>query len=382
MDEILKGVCGNHAYHAKAGNMEELVYMNKMQMSARIAAICLLSLLLLLTAVLAWGCRKAEPSESEEDKVVEEETAGEETVTLTLYFRKSTQDVPRLAPERRTVEGVTDAYRSAMEELIAGPSPDSGLDPVLPDTVRVLGIEERQGILTVDVSIEILTDAPKVGVSATTEGLALAAIANTLTEFDGVDKVRLLIEGTQSGEVRGRHVEDFWGHVGLPEYLERNEEAIYKGQEAGQGGGDATEWRGGIAFGTSPQKVGGAADGLKVASLRFYDHGSYFRVVFDIARQDGTVAPDCPATRAEWLAAAGGVKVSIGGILEVSNQAASGRETGDSLVPSIGFTGINAGRAEYIAALSREAPFFLHYMANPMRIILDLEKSPGAQPDI
>lgn len=341
--------------------------------------LCLLSLLLLLTSAIAWGCSKAKTAEPEKEEAVEEEEAKGETVTLTLYFRKATADRIWLAPEEREVEDVADPYRAAMEELIAGPSPGSGLDPVLPSTVRVLAVEERDGVLTVDVSREILTDASQVGVSATTEGLALTAIANTMTEFKGVEKVKLLIEGMQSGEVGGRHVEDFWGHTGLPEYLERNEGVIYSDSGQGQ---TSQSWQGGISFGTSPQRIEGAADGLKVASVRFYDHGSYFRAVFDIVRMDGTEAPACPATTAEWVPAAGGVKVSLSGILEVSNQAKGNLDTGDDLARSIGFMGITGGRAEYMIAASRQAPFFLHYMSGPMRVILDLEKAPGAQPDV
>ena len=40
------------------------------------------------------------------------------------------------------------------------------------------------------------------------------------TSEPGVPAVR--IEGKQSGMVDGLFIEDFWGHVGLPEYLERD----------------------------------------------------------------------------------------------------------------------------------------------------------------
>lgn len=190
-----------------------------------------LSLLLLLAAITAWGCTKSEPVEpSQEQKVEEGEEEGikEETVALTLYFRYNTGTREWLAPQERTVPGVTDPYRAAMEELIKGPTPDSQLYPVLPNTVKVLEIGVADGVCTVNVSKEILTDANQVGVSASGEELALSAIADTLTEFEEVSKVKLLIEGVQSGMVEGRFVEDFWGHMGLPEYLERNEDIIYK----------------------------------------------------------------------------------------------------------------------------------------------------------
>jgi spore germination protein GerM len=196
-----------------------------------VVAISLLSLLLLSTALMVWGCGQTKPAEPPEQEQAGPDGGGgakEETVTVTLYFRRSVETQEWLSPEQRTVTGVSDPYRAAMEQLIVGPTPGTQLYAVLPDTVKVLDIEVADGVCTVDVSAEILTDANQVGVSASGEGLALSAIANTLTEFEGVARVKLLVEGMQSGMVEGRFVEDFWGHVGLPEYLERNEDLIYK----------------------------------------------------------------------------------------------------------------------------------------------------------
>lgn len=185
-------------------------------------------LLSVLGVFAAWGCTGTEPAqpvEQEEAKESDEEASQGQQTTVTLYFRYDVDTQGWLAPEERTVSG--DPLLRAMQELIAGPAPDSQLHPVLPDTVKVLGIGVEGGICTVNASKEILTDANQVGVSASGEGLALAAIANTLTQFAEVDKVELLVEGVQSGMVEGRFVEDFWGHMGLPEYLERNEDLIY-----------------------------------------------------------------------------------------------------------------------------------------------------------
>ena len=205
--------------------------MGTRKRAAIITLISAATVLLLLAAFTACGCDRSQPTpDSAAEKKAEEDVqegngAGE--YDLTLYFHYSADKRELLAPQERTVSGVTDPYRTAMEELIAGPEPGTQLLPVLPDTVEVLDIEVADGIATVDVSKEILTDANQVGVSAEKEGLALSAIANTMTEFDEVSRVKLLIEGMQSGMVEGRFVEDFWGHTGLPEYLERNEDIIF-----------------------------------------------------------------------------------------------------------------------------------------------------------
>ena len=199
--------------------------------NARKWALQVLVILLLATLAVsgAWGCARSEPVEPQEKEEAgedAEEAAEEEQTTVALYFRYDADTQGWLAPEERTVSG--DPLLRAMQELIAGPAPDSQLQPVLPDTVQVLDIGVEDGICTVNVSKEILTDANQVGVSASGEGLALAAIADTLTQFAEVDKVKLLVEGVQSGTIEGRFVEDFWGHMGLPEYLERNEDLIYE----------------------------------------------------------------------------------------------------------------------------------------------------------
>ncbi|MDD3718449.1 MAG: GerMN domain-containing protein [Actinomycetota bacterium] len=197
-----------------------------------VVAISLLCLLLLAGAIAASGCEKtttAPPQEQEGAGKESGENGAEEATTVTLYFRRSVESQEWLSPERRTLSGASDPYRAAMELLIQGPEAGSQLHPVLPDSVKVIDIAVADGVCTVDFSAEILTDANQVGVSASGEGLALAAIANTLTEFEGVASVKLLVEGVQSGMVEGRFVEDFWGHVGLPEYLERSEGVIYTG---------------------------------------------------------------------------------------------------------------------------------------------------------
>ncbi|WP_287155474.1 GerMN domain-containing protein [Candidatus Solincola tengchongensis] len=189
-------------------------------------------LALLLSLFLLPGCGKSKPATGEEGKEEaeaqgEQETAEEgteaKTVTLTLYFIKSEPSDMYLVAQKRTIPYTTAVARAAMEELIKGPSGGDGLIAAFPGTVKVLDVSIRDGVCTVNLSKEILTDKAKQGgAGAAMEGLALISIANTLTEFPTIQKVKLLIEGKQSGQVDGFYVEDFWGHVGLPEYLERN----------------------------------------------------------------------------------------------------------------------------------------------------------------
>lgn len=195
----------------------------------RAMPVLLLALGVLLASLCAVGCDRTEPAgetREEEREVAEVVEPRPQAATLTLYFRESDGEDEWLRAEERTLPEVADACRAALEELIAGPAPGSGLFAVLPPTVRVLDVKVAGGVCTANVSGEILSDAAAFGVSALGEELALAAIANTLTELDGVTRVKLLVEGTQSGMVGGRPIEDFWGHMGLPEYLERDPSLI------------------------------------------------------------------------------------------------------------------------------------------------------------
>lgn len=208
--------------------------MNRTRWSSlTLALVCIT----LLVSLLLPGCGKARTTTGEEKPEGEAEyqaekqevEEGEEvrTTTLTLYFIKSGPMDFYLVPEKRTIPYTQAVARAAMEELIKGPSEGSELLAAFPATVKVLDVSIEDGVCTVNLSKEILTDKnAQGGAGAAMEGLALISIANTLTEFPTIQKVRLLIEGKQSGMVDGLYVEDFWGHVGLPEYLERDMSAV------------------------------------------------------------------------------------------------------------------------------------------------------------
>ncbi|NPV88034.1 GerMN domain-containing protein [Coprothermobacteraceae bacterium] len=114
----------------------------------------------------------------------------------------------------------------ALEAMIAGPE-DLSLGRPMPPTTRILGFSVQDGVANVNLSREVITDAHKYcPVSSGGEAMALNAIANTLTEFDAIKNVKLTIEGKNQGEIDGRRIEEFWGHVGLPPVLTRNENVI------------------------------------------------------------------------------------------------------------------------------------------------------------
>lgn len=93
---------------------------------------------------------------------------------------------------------------AALQELIRGPSPNEDLHPAVPKETRLLGIEISDGLANTNFSRELQTEFNG---GAQLEALLVDAIVHTLTHFDHIDEVQILVEG----EV----VESIAGHVGV-----------------------------------------------------------------------------------------------------------------------------------------------------------------------
>ncbi len=148
--------------------------------------------------------------------------------TVTLYFASIEDNQPYLAEEIRQIEDPGNICKTAIEELIKGPATE-GLYPTLPSDTIVNSVIVSNGLATVDFNIRIINNFEEIPHSSATETLAIYSIVNTLTEFEEIERVRITIEGSDSGEIDGYMVEDFWGHIGIYEVFERNEEIIKDG---------------------------------------------------------------------------------------------------------------------------------------------------------
>ncbi len=147
------------------------------------------------------------------------------TRSVTLYFAIMEGQDFYLAPEARQVDASGNIYEEAIRQLIAGPT-RKDLFPTIPSDTAVNSVKVSDGLAAVDFDIRIISNFQEIPHSSTTEALAIYSIVNTLTGFDGIDRVRITIEGVESGDVEGFYVEDFWGHIGIYEEFRRNEEII------------------------------------------------------------------------------------------------------------------------------------------------------------
>lgn len=147
------------------------------------------------------------------------------TRKVSLYFAVSTDTDAYLTEEIREISVSKELYKNVVEELIKGPQSDQ-LYRTIPSNVKVNSVKISEGTATVDFSKEIITNFQEIPHSSTTEVLAIFSIVNTLTEFEEIKKVKITIEGKDSGQVDGLYIEDFWGHVGIYEEFTRNEDII------------------------------------------------------------------------------------------------------------------------------------------------------------
>ena len=134
---------------------------------------------------------------------------------VTVYYARTTLTDSYLVPVKATVPAGTDAMRGAVELLARGPAPETGLERLIPEGTRVLGVTASGDLATADFSSEIRTRFPG---GSRTEELLVWSIVNTLTEFPGITRVQILVEGKKE--------ESIGGHVGIDTPLERNPDLI------------------------------------------------------------------------------------------------------------------------------------------------------------
>lgn len=137
-----------------------------------------------------------------------------EDTAVTLYF--SDDQAEFLVPETRQIANVPDTAKAAIEELIKGPQED-GNNATIPSGTQVLGVEVNQGIAYVNFSKELIDNHWG---GSTGELMTISSIVNTLTEFENIQKVQILVEG--------KVVETIAGHADVSKPFARNEAIVKK----------------------------------------------------------------------------------------------------------------------------------------------------------
>ncbi|MCX7745663.1 MAG: GerMN domain-containing protein [Clostridia bacterium] len=138
-----------------------------------------------------------------------------EEKTITLYF--AAEDAEKLMAEHRKVnlfKGET-LEKAVIQELKRGPA-NKNLFSVIPEGTRILSVQTKDGICTVNFSKEFVENNHS---GSAGESMTIYSIVNSLTELPRVKKVKFLIEGKER---------DVYIHTILDEPFTRNESIIKK----------------------------------------------------------------------------------------------------------------------------------------------------------
>ncbi|NLO21249.1 MAG: spore gernimation protein [Syntrophomonadaceae bacterium] len=177
---------------------------------------CLKYLFLLMFLVGVAGCSLRE---SPAPDPAPNEPPVLETMEVAVYYLKSTNNDMYLVREVHEVDKTKAVAQAALNELIHSTPVTEGAFNVLPSDTRINGIQIEEGLATVDFSSQVL----QANVGSSGEGLGIASIVNTLTEFPTIQRVQFIVDGDPEKGM------DWWGHVGLYEQpFTKNLSVVYE----------------------------------------------------------------------------------------------------------------------------------------------------------
>lgn len=126
-----------------------------------------------------------------EINLIKPEKLGDKLSKVMVYYqKKGTGRYSYFAPLTKLVSGYTNSAEAALNVLLEGPDPKTGLKNPFPVGTKLLGVEVNDGVAYVNFSEEILN------VSTLAEERAIVkAVTLTLREFPAIKKVRLFVNG-------------------------------------------------------------------------------------------------------------------------------------------------------------------------------------------
>ena len=289
-------------------------------------------------------------------------------VDLTLYFRHGRGPESYLTPRTRQVQLDDAKPRTALELLLRGPrrGDQARVQPALPRTTKVRRFGISNAVANVTLSHHAVTDARRVGRRPEHEALALAAVANTLTEFPEVERVRLRIEGRS-----GRR---FWGFWGLPGTLIRDTSVIDP-QQGARVVPPVEE------FSRFAQRVGvrhpNRARQPAIAAVRARSFATYTRLTVEITAHNGAdLRGPVPPSRARNLRR-GALELQV---LGRPSSAVAGNILDALSDPTFSKARVRVrGKPHRIVITLRSRTrarhaFNLHALSEPARIVLDIRR--------
>ncbi len=129
-------------------------------------------------------------------------------------------------------------------------------------------------------------------------------------------------------------------------------------------------------FSRETQEIGEDISGVLITGIRTWDHGNFFRLVFDITNSQNKI----PKARSALVGGEQRIVLEISGISkDIDLQTAFIGNTlnfQDKVVKAISgkFLSDKEGKVQYEITLSQDSAFRLQGLTDPPRIVLDIEK--------
>ncbi|HHW70732.1 MAG TPA: GerMN domain-containing protein [Clostridiales bacterium] len=112
-------------------------------------------------------------------------------VVTVFYHNRTSSQYSYLVPITRIIAHDSPTLEKAIEELIKGPKPESGLDFDIPLGTKLLGVQIEDGIASINFSSEF----KNLSSYSNNEEIVIRAICMTAKQFPTVEKVNILVEG-------------------------------------------------------------------------------------------------------------------------------------------------------------------------------------------
>lgn len=331
-----------------------------MSISLRIAGV------ILACALVACTAETAAPAVAPMDESVIEAEAipqPENKVSLTIYYRHGRGSDVYLTGVKREVTVGDKLPQTALKLLLQGPGKDDsrGLHAPLPPGTRLLHFSIRKGTADVRLSREAIAGAERVGKRPEHEAMALAAIANTLTEFPDIQRVRVAVQGSRDGR--------FWGGWGLPDLLVRDETVLLPPRPEGHvpalDGFSARRQQVGVTQRRRPPKV---------AAVRVQSQTTYVRLTAEVtSARGGALSGPVPPAQAQRQG-----KRLVLTVRGRPSKALAGSIRNKLDDPAVRNARIDVRRTphEVVVVLhpKRRTQFWLHTLSKPARVVLDIRR--------
>lgn len=179
--------------------------MDKKKKKIIIIAVSVLSVILAIFIIVSNISFNNVNSNNEDMEIVPEEEISDEQLretVISLFFINSDNEI---AEDIRKIDSkllIKDPYTEVMNQLIAGPKTDN-LKNYMPKNVKINNIKKEGECLVIDFSKEFIENADE---NVEVQGLIIAQIVNTMTQFTEINCVKILVDGEQNKSFKNGNI--------------------------------------------------------------------------------------------------------------------------------------------------------------------------------